>query len=174
MLLKIPADEFYNQNVPFRFVIPDLVDRLEDTLFEAQSFEQKVALTEEFLSRLLRSDTDTYELKRVSNSVQIIKGAKGAIQVNALSDAACLSRKQYERVFSSYIGTSPKQFLKTVRFQASLHLKRRNPSMSLTDLAYSCGYYDQAHMINDYKALSGITPGEYFRDCEPYSDFFES
>ncbi|MBW6537542.1 MAG: AraC family transcriptional regulator [Mariniphaga sp.] len=45
--------------------------------------------------------------------------------------------------------------------------------MSRTQLAFNCGYYDQSHMIHDFKSLSGFTPGEYFACCEPYSDYFE-
>lgn len=172
-LKKMPADELFDLNVPFRYLVADLADRLEDALFETNSFEQKVAITERFLGCLLSYDTETYELRRISNSMQLIKGSKGAIPVDTLSDAACVSRKQFERIFSSYIGTSPKQFLKTIRFQGSLHLKHVNPMMSLTELAYTCGYYDQAHMINDFKSLSGKTPGQYFKECEPFSDFFD-
>lgn len=167
----IPADEFYDLNVPFRYV-SELSDRLEDALFEALSFEERVAITERFLAGLLSGQPDTYEVKRISSSLQLIRGSKGTIPVDRLSDAACLSRKQFERIFLNFIGTSPKQFLKTIRFQGSLHLKHHNPAISLTELAYNCGYYDQAHMINDYKSLSGITPGQYFKECEPVSDFF--
>jgi AraC-like DNA-binding protein len=71
------------------------------------------------------------------------------------------------------VGTSPRQFLKTVRFQNALHTKFNQKSVSLTQLACDCGYYDQSHMINDFKSLSGFTPGEYFACCEPYSDYFE-
>jgi len=172
MFLGMPACEFYDSNVPFRYVVSELSDRLEDTLFEAPTFEEKVAITERFLKGLLSVQTDTYEIKRISNSLQLIRGSKGLIPVDTLSDAACVSRKQFERIFLNYIGTSPKQFLKTIRFQASLHLKHYNPDISLTELAYSCGYFDQAHMINDFKTLSGITPGQYFKECEPVSDFF--
>jgi AraC-like DNA-binding protein len=68
---------------------------------------------------------------------------------------------------------SPRQFLKTVRFQHALHTRFKQQSLSLTQLAFDCGYYDQSHMINDFKKLSGYTPGEYFACCEPYSDYFE-
>lgn len=173
MFMKMPADELYDLNVPFRFIVPEMADRLEDALYEAGTFEEKVSITERYLACLLNTDSDTYELQRISNSLKLITGARGAIEIDKLSDAACVSRKQFERIFSGYIGTSPKQFLKTVRFQGSLHVKRFNPDMSLTDLAYNSGYYDQAHMINDYKTLSGKTPGQYFAECEPYSDFFE-
>jgi AraC-like DNA-binding protein len=53
-----------------------------------------------------------------------------------------------------------------------LREKHCNKSINLTELAYTCGYYDQSHMINDYKLLSGKTPAQYFSECEPYSDYF--
>lgn len=173
MFLKMPADEIYDLNVPLRFILPEKSHQLEDTLFEADSFTERVSIIEKFLNCLLTIDTNPYDLKRIDSSMQLIKGAKGSIQVDTLSDAMCLSRKQFERIFSSNVGISPKQFLKTIRFQGSLHLKHVNPSMSLTELAYNCGYFDQAHMINDYKTLSGKTPGQYFAECEPFSDYFD-
>lgn len=46
--------------------------------------------------------------------------------------------------------------------------------MSLNELAYENGYFDQAHFINDYKILTGLTPKQFFNDCEePMSDFFD-
>lgn len=54
-----------------------------------------------------------------------------------------------------------------------LQEKQRNLSIQLTELAYTSGYYDQSHMINDYKLLSGKTPTQYFSECEPYSDYFQ-
>lgn len=68
--------------------------------------------------------------------------------------------------------SSPKQFLRTIRFQNTLHEKQKNKEISLTELAYNCGYFDQSHMIYDYKLLSGKTPSQYFSECEPYSDYF--
>lgn len=172
MFLNIPANELYDINVPLRYLISDMADRLEDQLLEAGCFSEKVAIIESFLAFRLAGSIAAYDLKRIENSVNLITSAKGAIQVDNLSDAACLSRKQFERIFTNYIGTSPKQFLKTVRFQSSLQIKHLNPEMPLTELAYSCGYYDQSHMINDFRSLSGKTPGQYFAECDPFSDFF--
>jgi AraC-like DNA-binding protein len=70
------------------------------------------------------------------------------------------------------VGSSPKQFLRTVRFQHSLYQKQQQQDIPLTELAYRCGYFDQSHMIADYKTFSGKTPTQYFAECEPYSDYF--
>ncbi len=122
---------------------------------------------------ILCGQQKSYEINRIINSVALINRSNGTINVAALSSAACLSRKQYERTFAEYIGSSPKQFLRTVRFQNTLREKQRNKCINLTALAYSCGYYDQSHMINDYKLLSGKTPAQYFSECDPYSDYFQ-
>lgn len=46
------------------------------------------------------------------------------------------------------------------------------PEISLTALAAEAGYYDQSHMIRDFRRMSGYTPGQYRKKCEPYSDYF--
>jgi len=51
--------------------------------------------------------------------------------------------------------------------------KGMHPAMSLTSLAHYCGYYDQSHMIREFRALSGFTPSEYFSEGVPYSDFYQ-
>jgi AraC-like DNA-binding protein len=174
MLLNLPADEIYDHNVPLKYLLPEISCRLKDSLYEANSFDERVSLTEKCLMALYGSKSQSYEMKRIIDSVHLIKNSKGSVQVDDLSDAACLSRKQFERTFLNLIGTTPKQFLKTVRFQNSIHIKQIDPSANLTEIAYCSGYYDQAHMINDYKSLSGLTPGQYFKECDPFSDFFDN
>jgi AraC-like DNA-binding protein len=62
--------------------------------------------------------------------------------------------------------------MRIVRFQYALHYKWQYPQTKLTGLAYDCGFYDQSHMINEFRDLSGKTPKQYFAECEPYSDYF--
>jgi AraC-like DNA-binding protein len=146
---------------------------LESELYEAGSFEKKIEVVEGFLANQLRKSPKDYEINRIINSVALINQSKGMIDIETLSSYACLSRKQYERTFSDYIGASPKQFLRTIRFQNTLRERQINKHIHLTELAYNCGYYDQSHMIIEYKLLSGKTPTQYFSECEPYSDYFQ-
>jgi AraC-like DNA-binding protein len=173
MFFDIPSDKLFDQNVPLNYIIKDKVAKLESDLYECESFERKISIVEKFLLLQLRNNTKNFEINRIAKSITLINRSKGLITIESLSSSACLSRKQYERTFSEYIGTSPKQFLKTIRFQNTLQEKHRNKNIPLTELAYNCGYYDQSHMINDYKLLSGKTPSEYYSECEPYSDYFQ-
>jgi len=173
LFFDIPSNEFFDQNIPLKYLLKGKTVELEAELFESGSFEEKIYIIERFLFNQIRNKAREYETNRIINSVALINRSNGLIDIETLSSSACLSRKQYERTFAEFIGSSPKQFLRTVRFQNSLHEKQRNKSICLTELAYMCGYYDQSHMINDYKSLSGKTPSQYFSECEPYSDYYQ-
>jgi AraC-like DNA-binding protein len=172
MFFDVPSNEFLNQNVPLKYLIKDSITELEENLYVAATFEDKIFVVEKFLMSLLRKNFKEYEINRIAHSIGLINRAKGMIAIETLYSASFLSRKQYERTFSVYVGTSPKQFLRTVRFQNTLYEKQKNKKISLTELAYNCGYYDQSHMIYDYKLLSGKTPSQYFAECEADSDYF--
>jgi AraC-like DNA-binding protein len=173
LFFGIPSNEFFDQNIPLKYLVKDIVEKLEFQLYEADTFEKKICLAENFLINRLQNSSKQYNINRIIKSVALINQTHGLIDIDSLSSFACLSRKQYERIFAEYIGSTPKQFLRTVRFQSTLHKKDKNKGIHLTELAYNCGYYDQSHMINDYKLLTGITPSQYFSECEPHSDYFQ-
>jgi AraC-like DNA-binding protein len=173
LLLDLPLTELYNQSIPLKLLLKDKISNLEDDLFENQSFEQRIAIAEKFLIAHFQRTEQKYQYENIKHAVNIINRHQGMIEVDELASHSCLSRKQFERVFSAIIGTTPKQFLKIVRFQNAIYQKSKQPDISLTQIALNCGYYDQAHMINDFKSLSGFTPKQFFSDCQPFSDYFE-
>lgn len=170
-LLGIPANELLNHSIPLRDILKDGLPQLEESLQEATSFAARVAIAERFLLQRL-APTDPYELARMGHSLGIINHHRGLVAIGTLAAEACLCRKQFERRFLAHVGISPKQFLRILRFQNALLQKARTPGLSLTELAYTCGYYDQSHMVNDFRALAGVTPSQYFAACEPVSDYF--
>lgn len=74
-----------------------------------------------------------------------------------LAREAGLSQRQLLRRFSSAVGYGPKYLQRVLRFQAFLSLCG-TPAPGLADLAYRCGYADQAHLNRDTAALAGRTP----------------
>ncbi|WP_320052689.1 helix-turn-helix domain-containing protein [uncultured Acetobacteroides sp.] len=172
MFFDIRANELFDQSIPLKLLVKDAVAELECRLYEACTFEGRVGIAERFLLNQLRKSSKEYEVNRMAHCLALVNRQRGMVAIDELASEACLSRKQLERSFLSYIGASPKQFLRAVRFQSTLFEKQQHADLSLTELAYRCGYYDQSHMISDYKKLSGKTPSQYFSECEPYSDYF--
>lgn len=171
-LFNIPSNEFLDKNIPARLFLKNDADRLEDSLFEAANFQSRVNVIESFLKKQLEKYGKQHDSDRILASIQLLNQRHGIVGLDELSNLACLCRKQFERRFLSDVGASPKQFLRTVRFQNALREKQNCRTQSLTQLAYNCGYFDQSHMIRDFKQLAGLTPAQYFAQCEPFSDYF--
>lgn len=87
--------------------------------------------------------------------------AGGGLQIERDLDEG-LSSRQTRRLFSYYAGAPPKQFCRVARFQralANLSAPGKNQAAGLQ----LDGYYDQAHMIREFRALYGKTPGQIAR-----------
>lgn len=173
VFFNIPSREFFNNSVPLQHILKNEVNELEGRLGEASNMKERVAVTEEFLIARLRRHDEDYQFKRVAESIALINRKRGMVNIEELSSLACLSQKQFTRIFSEHVGASPKQFLRIVRFQNALERKSMKAAGSLTELCYLCGYYDQSHMTAEFRHFSGMSPREYFSSCEPYSDYFQ-
>jgi AraC-like DNA-binding protein len=69
------------------------------------------------------------------------------------------------------VGLAPKALARTLRFQNALRLAGRGLSRSWSGIAAECGYADQAHLIREFRALSGATPAERADDGELARNF---
>ncbi len=170
---KFPLNEIFNQNISLKDINGQVARDLEEKMNETNSFQQRVNIVETYLSYLLKNNFDDFKFRRINHIVELIKQTHGNINVNQMASEACLSRKQFERIFAEHIGTSPKQYLKIIRFQSAIFLKQQNNNLNMTELSYQSGYFDQSHFINDFKSLSGLTPKQYFIENDICSDFFE-
>ncbi len=71
-----------------------------------------------------------------------------------------VSPRQYRRRFLDAVGVGPKTFDRIQRFQRTL---RALGGGAPADAALDAGYFDQAHMIRDFREFAGMTPGQYLR-----------
>jgi AraC-like DNA-binding protein len=136
---------------------------MEDRVHCATNNHQRVAIIQEYLTRQLE------KLRKDDNAVEHwlwqVNFFKGQLHVEDLSRKANISQRQLGRRFNQTVGLSPKEFSRVTRFIHSLKYLKKYPSLSLTEIAYESGYYDQAHFIHDYKNYAGVTPGELIADA---------
>lgn len=172
LFFDLPVNELTNETLDLYDLFGAPARELEEQLDDLPTLEEKVKHIENFLlDRLSLKTNDAWN--RISHTIGLINQSNGMITLDKLASEACLCRKQHERVFKEMVGLSPKQFLKVIRFQYALYAHQHHSIESLTELAYRCGYYDQSHMIHDFRELSGITPKQYFNVCtNPVSDYF--
>lgn len=168
---NLPMDEFAGLKIPVRDFADSELKRLEEQVVSTTDNRKCIIEIERFLLKHLNPYQD-YNYQRLQKAVGMINTHKGEISIRTLAEEACLSHRQFRRIFSSHIGINPKDFIRTVRFQYALSVLQNNPRIHFSQLAYDCGYYDQAHLIHEFKTFSGYTPGEYVSICDPYSDYF--
>ena len=91
-----------------------------------------------------------------------IYATQGLISVKELAAETGYSEVYIRRIFQQIHGISPKVFEQFVRFQNLLQAVQSDTAgRSFDEIAYDCGYYDQSHMIKDFKRFAGTTPEQY-------------
>ncbi|HEU4770349.1 MAG TPA: DUF6597 domain-containing transcriptional factor [Pyrinomonadaceae bacterium] len=72
-----------------------------------------------------------------------------------------VSHRRFIQMFSSHVGLAPKLFCRILRFQRARVLAEKLEAPNWAAVAVACGYFDQSHLIKDFKEFSGSTPGIY-------------
>ncbi|MBN9379132.1 MAG: AraC family transcriptional regulator [Chitinophagaceae bacterium] len=90
-----------------------------------------------------------------------IQRRHGQVRVEELTRRHFVTARQLERSFKYYTGISPKEFINQARFRHALQaIRHRQPGKDLADIAFACGYYDQAHLSNEIRRYSGTMPSQ--------------
>jgi AraC-like DNA-binding protein len=131
------------------------IGQVNDHLREAASFDEMKTVVERFLLRHLHKLKERLPIDTVL-PLMIREG--GLVNVDALARNACLSNRQFERVFKDRMGLPPKFFSRLVRFSHAWVLKESAPRTPWIQVAHQCGYYDQMHLIRDFKQFTGTNP----------------
>jgi AraC-like DNA-binding protein len=78
--------------------------------------------------------------------------------VSAVAVDLGVSERHLRRVFREAFGVSPKAFAKLARFHRALRAAREDGHSSWASIAATAGYYDQAHLITEFRKIAGATP----------------
>jgi len=102
-----------------------------------------------------------------------ISASAGAVAVADLAVELGISGRQLRRRFQAVVGLGPKRFARIVRFQAAIGMLRAGRSWG--DVVERCGFFDQAHLIGELRAMAGVTPpAVQRREATPLSSYFNS
>jgi PAS domain S-box-containing protein len=84
----------------------------------------------------------------------------GTVRIGDLAHKTGLSWSQFQRRVSALTGLTPRQLLTKARIEAAAQ-SLRSTKASLGDIALDCGFYDQAAFSRQFRAFTGLSPGEY-------------
>ncbi len=153
-----PLNELFSESVSLDTFLPkSILDNVQEQLSEADTDLQRIAVIERFLLSQLQL---TAEDGLVTEALRHIVRSNGTIRITELAKNLHISQSPLEKRFRKLVGATPKKFASIIRLRTVIDTY--SPGGDLTGLAYTAGYFDQAHFIKDFKSFTGETPEKFF------------
>ena len=159
--LDAPLAELTDRDVPLEALWGSLAGALESALAQAP-VAARVALAERILlARLEAARGAGREAQAVGHAIALLRRSRGGAGVRDVAAALGVGERWLERAFDRHVGYGPKMLARVVRLQHAVRLLEAGPPLSWSALAYDAGYADQAHLVREFRALAGLTPGAF-------------
>ncbi|NKQ56823.1 helix-turn-helix transcriptional regulator [Amycolatopsis sp. K13G38] len=138
--------------------------RLPERLAAATSWAGRFAILDDVFAAAAGHNEPAPEVARAWRR---LVDAAGRLRVGTLAEEVGWSRRHLTERFRRQLGLSPKQAARVLRFERAGGLLRQGGA-DLAELAVACGYYDQAHLGNEWRALAGCSPGTWIAEELPF------
>ncbi|MBK6998042.1 MAG: helix-turn-helix transcriptional regulator [Lewinellaceae bacterium] len=143
--------------------------QLNQRVCSSQNLTDMVTLLDAFfLKKLAYAPADNSFL---AFAVRQIYASNGAISIDQLTQHAHASRRYVEKIFKEKIGMSPKQYARMIRVKkASMYLMDPRFNFNIREIACHLDYYDQSHLLKDFKSVMGQSPSVYLQQKISFSE----
>jgi AraC-like DNA-binding protein len=169
-LLGLPAAEIAGRVVDLADLPGSGLAELPERLAEAASWTRRFEILDQAL--LTRATAPPGGEREPPEEVRWawrrLVRAGGTTRIEQLAAEVGWSRRHFAERFSREIGLAPKQAARVVRFGRAAALLRRLPPGGLAEVAQLCGYFDQAHLSNEWRVLAGCSPSVWIREELPF------
>jgi len=161
-VLGLPADETTDRWIGLDDLPQRTLAALGDDVSAARDDRARIALVECALLGLIGQDAWRPDPIAVA-FVERLRRARRPLRQRALAAEWGLSERQLERRINDAIGVSPKRLASILRFRALFDALQASAQPVWLDAALAAGYFDQAHMIRDFRRFAGAPPRVFMR-----------
>lgn len=124
------------------------------------TFEAAAVLESAIAERLAHGDGGGRSARLVLAAADRLTSAN----VNAVARDLGVSERHLRRVFHEATGVGPKTFAQLARFRRAVRAARDKNHAGWAMIAVAAGYYDQAHLISEFRTIAGVTPEALLRE----------
>jgi AraC-like DNA-binding protein len=158
-LLGIPMSEFCDQAIDASLLKPAAFTAITEQLMACEDLHDCVMLIEPFLLSLLSHSHRS--AASIDQLATLIRNATPAGRMSELYKDIPVSGRHLERNFIKEIGVTPKTYSNLLRFEKVMQAKKDRPSETWSSIAYEFNYFDQMHLVKDFKKYLNISPGAF-------------
>lgn len=157
-LLHLPMRELLGKCIPAKLLMDASIRSLEEQLKNCPDKARLTGILDDFFLSRLPKLGKSHPVDEVMH--QVVQYPDEWTKVGDMASVACTSIRQFERQCLLRYGVSPKYYLRVSRFNKALRLKNQHPGLSWTEVAAITGYFDQNHLIKDFKSLGAGNPSD--------------
>ena len=163
-LFGVPAAPLAERGTEGHAVLGRGISKLHERLGNATSFPNRAIMLNTFLLERLQQSSGRPSLLQGFQPLLGRRKHPGVVQV---ARQLGMSTRQLERKSLEHFGLSPMMLSRISRFQRALTLGARRP-ISWLQVAHAAEYYDQMHMVRDFRTFAGGPPTKAFATIEPH------
>jgi AraC-like DNA-binding protein len=156
---KLPAGELHNEIISLDELWQGRSAELRERLLEASTWEDRCLILEQFLLTMLLAPRQhpaiIFALREFQQSP--------TPTIGKVTDRIGFSARHFNQLFRDQVGLTPKLFCRVWRLRQVLYLLDDRNQVDWADIAFTCGYFDQAHFIHDFQAFAHCTPTKYLQ-----------
>jgi AraC-like DNA-binding protein len=157
----LPAGALAGRVVPLDELLGRAAIELQERVAEARTWPARFAALDETLHWLLTERVNPPV--RVCGAWRRLVASGGQTRVDALATEVGWSRRHLERRFRDELGLGVKEAARVLRFERTVAALDQRPANGCAGLAAECGYFDQAHLANEWRRLAGVSVTEWLR-----------
>jgi AraC-like DNA-binding protein len=170
-LLGMPAGQLANLDVDASAVLGRFAGELRERIAEQETWAGRFSVLDTLVGERVRAaDCAAYPRPEVAYAWRKLRAVSGAVRVSALAAETGWSERYLNARFRAETGLSPKEAARVFRFTAvrgriaETAVFSSRAGLALADLAAECGYYDQAHLAREFRALAGCPPTQWLAE----------
>ncbi|WP_431677724.1 helix-turn-helix transcriptional regulator [Kitasatospora sp. KL5] len=160
-LLGLPAGELAGLDLPAEDLLGPLAGEIRERMLAAAGWPERFAVLDALLPRAAGPFGEV--APEVRRAWSVLRRSGGRVPVAALAAEVGWSERHLAARFRVETGLSPKAAARVVRFDRARRMAASGGGR-LAELAAACGYFDQAHLAREFRALAGVAPSVWLAE----------
>ena len=156
-VLGLPAGEIEGRALPLQALWGAEASPLIAQMAEAKGDAARVALLTAALQRRLTGSASIHQ-QRAQHAARLMAGARVPLSLRQAAAAVNVGERRLQQLFFEHVGLSFRAWARLSRLHACLRLIRQQAQPAWAEVAADAGFYDQAHLANEFRALCGLSP----------------
>lgn len=165
-LVDVPAAEVAGSIPALEEVASGLATLYERVGNADERADAALAVLEPLLKRATAPDA------RLARAIALLESTRGDAAIDRAAREAGWSTRHLQRRFAQDVGLGPKTYARILRVQAAARAAPEAARIGWAAVAGACGFFDQAHLIRDFRAIAGSTPTTFFGRSQALGEVF--